>query len=220
MIGRVIALSLAAPLLAATPVWAQDATASAPTDDAATALPASVDDLQPGGWAWDDSAPAKGPLSITVSLTDKRLYAYRGGALVGVSTVSTGRPGYETPTGDFTILEKATMHRSNKYNDAPMPFMERLTWDGVAIHAGATPDYATSHGCVHVPLAFAKKLFGETRTGVHVSITDDPVAATEIAATEGDLGQMAAPVDHGVKETAAANRASATGNLTLASLER
>src|SRR5438093_10832988 len=84
---------------------------------------------------------------------------YRNGVRIGVSTISSGRDGYETPTGVFTILEKNKEHISHKFNDAPMPYQERLTWSGVALHAGGLPGYPESHGCVHLPLAFSKILF-------------------------------------------------------------
>jgi lipoprotein-anchoring transpeptidase ErfK/SrfK len=145
--------------------------------------------LTPGNYVWNDSADvAQAPVSIVVSLTDQRAYVYRGTALVAVSAVSTGKQGHETPIGSFTILQKAITHHSNKYEDAPMPYMERLTWDGVAIHGGMNPGYPASHGCVRVPLAFAKKLYAVTRLGAAVTITDDtvmtsdPLDATELGA--------------------------------------
>ena len=102
-------------------------------------------------------------------------YVYRGDTIVAVSSVSTGRDGKETPTGTFPILQKEKAHKSNLYHAASMPYMERLTWDGVAIHAGATPGFPTSHGCVHVPTGFAQKLFSETKVGTVVNVTDASV---------------------------------------------
>lgn len=132
--------------------------------------------LKPGQFIWDDSdADRQEPVSILVSIGAQHIYVYRGERLVGVSTVSTGKPGYDTPTGSFTILQKKEMHKSNLYDDAPMPFMQRLTWDGIAIHAGAIPGEPASHGCVRVPKAFAKKLFAITELGATVSITDEGV---------------------------------------------
>jgi hypothetical protein len=84
---------------------------------------------------------------------------------IGVSTVSTGKKGYDTPTGVFSILQKDPKHRSSTYNNAPMPYQQRLTWDGVALHAGGLPGYPESHGCVHLPYAFSKLLFAETPMG-------------------------------------------------------
>jgi len=95
---------------------------------------------------------------------------YRNGILVAVSTVSTGKPGHETPTGVFMILQKDKDHRSSLYNSAPMPYQQRLTWDGVALHAGGLPGYPESHGCVHLPSAFAQKLFDATSLGMTVVV--------------------------------------------------
>lgn len=127
------------------------------------------DKLKPGEWIWFDS-PIQGPLAVIVSLTEQRAYVYRNGVLIAVSTISSGRPGYETPTGVFTILQKDRNHRSNKYQDAPMPYQQRLTWDGIALHAGGLPGYPESHGCVHLPTEFARRLFGITELGMTVVV--------------------------------------------------
>jgi len=118
--------------------------------------------------------PNKAPITIAVSIAMQRLYVYRGNELVAVSTVSTGRAGHRTPPGDFTILQKARWHRSNLYSNPPMPFMQRLTWDGIAIHAGHFPGFPASHGCIRVPLSVAQALFGMTALGDAVSIDDWP----------------------------------------------
>lgn len=102
---------------------------------------------------------------------------YRDGALIAATAISTGSLGRETPTGVFTILEKKVMHRSTTYDDAPMPYMQRLTSKGIAIHAGDLPGYPASHGCIRLPNEFAKLLYGVTEIGTQVMITDD----TEIA---------------------------------------
>lgn len=128
------------------------------------------DKLKPGEWIWFDS-PIQGPLAVIVSLTEQRAYVYRNGVLIAVSTISSGRPGYETPTGVFTILQKDRNHRSNKYQDAPMPYQQRLTWDGIALHAGGLPGYPESHGCVHLPTEFARRLFGITELGMTVVVS-------------------------------------------------
>ncbi len=94
--------------------------------------------------------------------------------IIGITTVSSGTgKGHATPTGVFTILQKEVDHKSNLYNNAPMPFMQRLTWDGIAMHAGNLPGYPASHGCIRPPLAFARLLYGETARGMTVVITDD-----------------------------------------------
>jgi len=96
--------------------------------------------------------------------------------IIATSKVSTGKAGHETPSGIFSILEKRKYHESNIYSAAPMPFMQRLTWSGIALHEGKVPNYPASHGCVRLPSKFAKSLFGDTRAGVHVIITDRPVS--------------------------------------------
>lgn len=142
----------------------------------------AIEELKPGGYLWaPDIAPA-GPVTVIISLATQRAYAYRNGAPIGISTVSTGAPGHETPTGVFVILQKAVKHKSNKYSAAPMPFMQRLTWDGIAMHAGKLPGYPASHGCIRLPLAFAKLLFGITKLGLTVVITDNPLAPEVVAA--------------------------------------
>src|SRR5262249_8897499 len=113
-----------------------------------------ADSLSPGQFVWQPDASPQGEVEIVVSLPLQRLYVYRAGALIGISTISSGREGYDTPVGSFNILQKDRDHRSNRYSDAPMPFMQRLTWDGVAIHGGALPGYPASHGCIRVPMAF------------------------------------------------------------------
>lgn len=127
--------------------------------------------LRPGQFLWAPEVAPEGPVIIVVSLGTQRAYVYRNGVLIGISTVSTGAPGHETPVGVFTILQKKVDHRSNLYNDAPMPFMQRLTWDGIAMHAGNLPGYPASHGCIRLPLAFAKHLYDVTALGLTVIIT-------------------------------------------------
>jgi hypothetical protein len=124
---------------------------------------------------------ARGPVEIVVSLSEQRAYVYRGGVQIAESEASTGKEGHETPTGVFSILEKARYHRSSKYNDAPMPYMQRLTWYGVALHGGELPGYAASHGCIRLPLAFARKLFGLTTVGATVVVTDGPPDAEALS---------------------------------------
>jgi hypothetical protein len=107
-----------------------------------------------------------------VSLPEQLAYVYRNGVIIGASTVSTGKKGHETPTGVFTILQKNQDHYSNLYHNAPMPYMQRLTWSGVALHAGRLPGYPASHGCVRMPYEFAQKLYAETTTGLTVVVSD------------------------------------------------
>jgi lipoprotein-anchoring transpeptidase ErfK/SrfK len=152
--------------------------------------------LTPGGYSWASDSAAAGPIAIVVSIPRQLAYVYRGEELVGVSTVSTGKEGHETPVGTFTILQKQEMHRSNLYDDAPMPWMQRLTWDGVALHAGRIPGYAASHGCVRLPTAFAKQLFTLTKVGATVTITDEDSASMQTTPAAPDtVAQQAAEPD-------------------------
>jgi peptidoglycan hydrolase-like protein with peptidoglycan-binding domain len=114
-------------------------------------------------------------LQVIISRDNQSLAVYDNGALVATSKVSTGKPGHSTPTGIFSILEKRKYHESNIYSNAPMPFMQRLTWSGIALHEGNVPNYPASHGCVRLPSAFAKSLYGMTERGIHVIISDAPV---------------------------------------------
>lgn len=127
-------------------------------------------------------APPEGPIQIIVSVPDQHVKVFAGSKLVASSPVSTGRKGHSTPTGVFSILQKKKFHRSNIYSRAPMPFMQRLTWSGIALHGSDhVPDYPASHGCVRLPPKFAKKLFGFTEMGGHVVISGDESAPAEIS---------------------------------------
>ena len=128
--------------------------------------------LGPGQYVWDTKSTSAGRLFLVIDLTAQRVTVYRDGILIAASAISTGSLGRETPTGVFTILEKQVMHRSSTYDDAPMPYMQRLTSKGIAIHAGDLPGYAASHGCIRLPNDFAKKLYGVTAIGTPVMITD------------------------------------------------
>ena len=154
------------------PFWGDKASKDAGTDPRI---------LKPGQFIWEANAVTSGPVVLVVSLDEQLAYVYRNGIRVGVASVSTGRPGHGTPTGVFTILEKDKDHRSKKYNDAPMPYAERLTWDGVALHAGGLPGYPSSHGCVHLPSEFARLLFGITEKGMTVVIAKGSTAPRDVA---------------------------------------
>ena len=129
--------------------------------------------LKPGEFIWVPEKSPDGPVAIIVSIPDQLVHVYRGGVRIGLSTCSTGKKGHSTPTGVFTILEKDKDHRSSTYNNAPMPNMNRLTWSGVALHAGNLPGYPASHGCVRLPLKFSERLFTVTHVGTPVIIADD-----------------------------------------------
>ncbi|WP_407472675.1 L,D-transpeptidase [Xanthomonas campestris pv. campestris] len=136
--------------------------------------------LKPGEWIWGGVSKGWGPMAVIVSLTEQRAYAYRNGILIGVSTIGSGKPGHETPTGVFTILQKDKDHRSSIYNAAPMPYQQRLTWDGVALHAGGLPGYPESHGCVHLPSEFARLLFDNSNMGMVVVVAQAGVDADAV----------------------------------------
>jgi hypothetical protein len=137
-----------------------------------TAIEAVPARLKPGEYLWVPEVSPKGPMVMIVSLPEQLAYVYRNGVIIGASTVSTGKKGHETPTGVFTILQKHQDHYSSKYDNAPMPYMQRLTWSGVALHAGRLPGYPASHGCIRMPYEFAQKLYGETKTGLTVVVSD------------------------------------------------
>ena len=123
------------------------------------------------------ASTAASPVRIVIAIQQQQALVYRGDRLVGVSTVSTGAPGYETPLGEFTILEKKAFHRSNLYSNAPMPYMQRLTWGGIALHAGQLPGYPASHGCIRLPKGFARELYDLTAKGGTVLVVDDVMDA-------------------------------------------
>ena len=166
-------LAPALALLWVAPLHAQGAKTSAELR-----LAKQAEQLKPGEWVWAPEIARNGPVLVYVDLGRQRATVYRNGVRIGVSTISSGKDGYETPTGVFTILEKDEDHRSRTYDDAPMPFQQRLTWKGVALHAGNLPGFPASHGCVRLPMEFAKKLFTVTPMGGTVVIAgghEDPV---------------------------------------------
>jgi len=171
-------------LLAFAPVCSAYAEVVGPAAAAAEPAPAAVEqaELSPGEFVWQPERSPIGPVEIVVSIPLQRAYVYRGGTLIGVTTVSTGKPGHRTPTGRFDILEKRARHFSNLYDNAPMPFMQRLTWGGIALHAGQIPGRPASHGCVRLPLAFARNLFSVTSVGASVHIIEQSPAPTEALA--------------------------------------
>lgn len=122
-----------------------------------------------------------GILQIVVSKAQQSLAVYRDGTEIATTRVSTGKAGHSTPTGVFSILEKRKYHESNIYSNAPMPFMQRLTWSGIALHEGRVPNYPASHGCIRLPAKFARELFGMTARGVHVVISEAPVVPVHIS---------------------------------------
>lgn len=173
MTGSVRSLQVCRTLLVIISVFVMGITAPAKAQTEPVAVDGPIEELDPGEYLWAPDIAPEGPVALIVSLSRQRAYVYRNGVPIGVSTVSTGMPGHETPTGIFTILQKDRDHRSNLYDDAPMPFMQRLTWDGIALHAGNLPGYPASHGCIRLPSDFAQLLYEITSLGLTVVISDD-----------------------------------------------
>ena len=160
----------------------------------------AVSGLTPGQFIWAPDAAPAGPTLLVVNLATQRAILFRNGVAIGASTISSGKAGYETPTGVFTVLEKKREHYSKTYDNAPMPNMQRLTWKGIALHAGNLPGYPASHGCIRLPMKFSSLLFEATRLGMTVVITNLPVqpsrseapdVAAPIAATTTTLARAA-----------------------------
>ena len=126
--------------------------------------------LKPADFRWVDDIPKTGETRIVVSLTDQMAWVYRGNRMIAATTVSSGKVKHESPMGQFPIMEKKAFHRSNRYSAAPMPHMLRLNRWGVALHGGVVPGYPASHGCIRLPVAFAKKLFGYVARGDNVYV--------------------------------------------------
>ena len=126
-----------------------------------------------GEWHWDEEDVPDGPLVMTVDLQARVISVFRGGYEIGAAAALLGTPEHPTPTGTFPILTKERHNTSSLYNNAPMPWTLRLTWDGIAIHGGSTVEngYA-SHGCIAVPDEFASRLFDTAQVGDVMIITD------------------------------------------------
>jgi len=126
--------------------------------------------LKPGQYRWAASIPAEGEVRVVIDRLTQMAYVYKGDELIGATTVSTAKQGHITPLGEWSILEKRPFYRSKKYDNAPMPWMERIDQYGIALHGGGTPGYPESHGCIHLPMKFAEKLYGLTKIGTKVVI--------------------------------------------------
>jgi len=150
--------------------------------------------LKPGEYWWHPEISPQGPLMVLISIPEQEMHVYRNGIMIGRSSVSSGSKGHDTPGGVFSILEKKSTHRSKKYNDAPMPYMQRLTWTGIAMHSGQLPGYAASHGCVRLPYDFSQLLFSTTSNGGTVIIGDGKTPVPRLASNPGLL---LAPKDFG-----------------------
>lgn len=127
-------------------------------------------DLKPGRYLWRDVPASAGRERVVIGLSDQLAYLYRGTTLMAVATISTGTDDRPTPTGIFNVLGKKPMHRSIKYDNAPMPFTQFIDTYGVAMHAGYNPGYPASHGCIRLPAKFAAKLYQITDVGTPVLI--------------------------------------------------
>src|SRR6188472_1100902 len=148
--------------------------------------------LKPGEYWWRPQLSPSGPLMVLVSVPQQTMHVYRNGILIGRSTVSTGSKGNATPGGVFSILEKKQEHYSKKYDNAPMPNMQRLTWSGICMHSGNLPGYPASHGCVRLPYDFSQLLFQATTKGGTVVVGDDKTRTPHLAVNPG---LMLAPAD-------------------------
>jgi hypothetical protein len=134
--------------------------------------------LKNGEYVWAPELSPAGPVLLIVNLETQRAVLFRNGLPIAASSISSGKSGHETPTGVFNILEKRKEHYSSTYNNAPMPNMQRLTWKGIALHAGNLPGYPASHGCIRLPAKFSSLLFANTELGMTVVITSIPAVPT------------------------------------------
>jgi lipoprotein-anchoring transpeptidase ErfK/SrfK len=128
-----------------------------------------------------ETAKPQGPLIIAISIERQSLKIYDANGLFAESPVSTGMRGHSTPMGVFSIIQKHKFHHSNIYSGAPMPYMQRITWSGVAMHAGVLPGYPASHGCIRMPMSFAMKLWGWTKMGARVVVTPGELTPSSFA---------------------------------------
>ena len=180
-ISLLAACSVAPPPPPRTPVVAQPVSVAPPTNyrwtngfsakgyDAMHARFGKVH-LKPGEHHWTPNFPVDGDVNITIDIANQIAFVFKGEHLIGVTNVSTGKKGHPTPLGFWTINWKRPMYRSKKYDNAPMPFMQNIDDKGIAIHGGVTPGYPASHGCIRLPMAFAKQLYGLTKPGNKVVI--------------------------------------------------
>ncbi|AYJ84987.1 L,D-transpeptidase (plasmid) [Sphingomonas paeninsulae] len=215
---QIVLFSFAAPI--AITSWASVASAQGAVASSPTEFVRIADRLKPGEWVWAPAVAPNGQVLVYVDLSRQLATVYRNGIRIGVSTVSSGKPGHETPTGVFTILQKDAAHRSSTYNNAPMPFQQRLTWDGVALHAGGLPGYPESHGCVHLPYGFSRSLFTITSLGATVVINGN--AVNHVRTSENSLlspfdgkGQPLAPTELGGRQFSWTPERSPVGPMTV-----
>lgn len=176
MISMPVVQAIPAPAPAAAPATAALAPKPAPKPAGGGFVIKSIlpieGTIRYGDWFWDESAaPASGPLVITVDLQARVISAFRDGHEIGTAVVLVGTQDHPTPLGTFPILTKERHNVSEKYNNAPMPWTLRLTWDGIAIHGSPVLNGYASHGCIGIPDEFAAKLFAAAQRGDKVIIT-------------------------------------------------
>src|SRR5262249_2246037 len=147
---------------------------------------------------------AKGPLQIIISINDQQISVYDNGALIERSSVSTGVQTHPTPLGVFSVISKKRWHRSNIYSAAPMPFMQRITWSGIALHAGVLPGYPASHGCIRLTDNFAVRLWHLTKRGTRVIIARDDIRPLEVTNPHLFVSKLTASVSPESQVTAVA----------------
>src|SRR6202047_5616905 len=160
-------------------ILATSLTASAAGHTKGRAVQPLTSELKPGDYVWHPEISPAGPVVVIVSLPEQKMYVYRNGVRIGRSTVSTGKAGKRTPTGVFTVLQKKVDHESSIYKGAQMTQQQRLTWSGIAMHAGNLPGYPASAGCVSLPIDFAAKLYTVTTLGSTVIIADNNSAPSQ-----------------------------------------
>ena len=160
------------PILAPVPILV------GPSGSVQTQAPPPADKLETAKNARPETL--RRPLQIIISIADQRVSLFDNGALIARSSVSTGTQGHPTPLGVFSVISKQRWHRSNIYSAAPMPYMQRITWSGIALHAGVVPGYPASHGCIRLKNDFAIRLWHLTKRGTRVIIAHDDVQPVEI----------------------------------------
>jgi lipoprotein-anchoring transpeptidase ErfK/SrfK len=175
--------ALAVPV---TPAAAKDESSAAIVQAAQAAEDATADmqatfgksNLKNGQFVWKKGREGSRVDRVVVDITHQMAYAYNGGELIAASTISSGVAKHPSPIGIFEVLEKKPMHRSIKYDNAPMPFMQRIDNYGIAMHAGQLPGRPASHGCIRLPKEFAAKLFQATQLGTTVMMGKPAILAT------------------------------------------
>jgi hypothetical protein len=160
-----------------------------------------------------EAKPVSGPLFAILSVSEQHISIYNSAGLVARSKVSTGMPGHRTPTGIFSIIGRERWHRSNIYSGAPMPYMQRITWSGVALHLGVVPGYPASHGCIRLPSGFAQRLWGMTKVGERVVVTAREAAPAPFAHPKLPVARIR-PAPAGVDGAALAARDAPTDAAT------